>query len=637
MPLMDVPAKRNLVERIADQATFAQAYADLREHLSNRREVTNFHFGYKVLSTLPSDIQHQAFHQQLKLALLTSYTNDFLIPLLQTDLMLEGLACEVYTPHYNQFRQEILNASSGFYAFRPDVTIVAFELDDMFPDSFANFARLTTLERDEFSRQIQSLYESLAQSFHENMAASGRSCLFLQNQGHPFQAYDPLTVTNESLSTFVRRINRDLERLPKKFPNVYLLDYAKLIDQYGRQHWSDPRLYYSARIPVAQNNWLNLSDAYVRYIKAALNLDIKCIVLDLDNTLWGGILGEDGIDNIQLGESYPGSVFRKFQQYLLSLHADGYILAIASKNNWDDVSDVLRSHRSMVLKQEHFAAMKVNWREKADNIRELSEEIGISVDHMLFVDDNPVELCKVKSALPAINCVQLGTPPLNFPTQLGRLRCFAKLAITEEDKRRGEMYLRDRQRRDLRQNASSLDDFYRSLGQRLMIHVNSKKHLSRIVQLTQRTNQFNMTTTRLTERAAEELLSRPDYLLITAELTDRFGDNGVVAYAQIRRLDRAWCIDNLVMSCRVLGRMVEETLLDHLIQMAKCEGVDSVEASFVMTRKNAPFADFYIRNGFTQIENGAKNGSVRTKYTIDVPAHIGRNLTMEITEARNDC
>jgi FkbH-like protein len=249
---------------------------------------------------------------------------------------------------------------------------------------------------------------------------------------------------------------------------------------------------------------------------------------------------------------------------------------------------------------------------------------------MLFIDDNPVELCKVKSALPTINCVHLETPPLNFPAKFARLRCFGKLAITAEDKQRGKMYLRDRQRRDLRQKTTSLDDFYRNLGQRLIVYVNSKKHLPRIVQLTQRTNQFNMTTTRLTERGAEDLLNRPDYLLITAELADTFGDNGVIAYAQIRRLDRAWHIDNLLMSCRVLGRMVEESLLDHLIQIARSEGVDSIEASFVMTRKNAPFADFYIRNGFTQVGNGAENGSGRIKYAINVGAHIRRNLLVEV-------
>lgn len=628
---MDPQARKSSIERAANEGGIRDVYADLKEYLADHRTVTDFHFGYKLLHKFQPDLRKHVFAEQVRLALLASYTTSFLTPLLETDLMLEDLDCEIYTGRYNQIHQEVVDHESALYKFRPDITILDLSIEDIFQDRIANFPILKPSERNEFKREILDTYQLLAQCFHDRMPVSGRSFLLVQNQSYPFQAYDPLAGFDDSLQAFVRDINRDLAQLCRKFPNTYLLDGAALMEQHGIRGWRDPRLYYTVHIPVAQQNWLHLSNAYVGYIKAALNLTLKCIVLDLDNTLWGGILGEEGMDNIQLGNTYPGAAFRKFQQYLLSLHANGYILAIASKNNSDDVREVLQRHRSMVLKQEHFAGIKVNWREKAENIKELSREIGISVDHMLFVDDNPVEIGKVKSALPTITCVQLDSPPLDFLPQFERLRCFGKLTLTEEDRLRGEWYFRDRQRRELKQDTISLEDFHVNLRQRLTIHANSRRHLPRIVQLTERTNQFNMATIRLTERQAEELLKRPEYLLVTAELADRFGDNGIIAYAQIKKADRIWQLENFLMSCRVLGRMAEETLLDQLIEMAKEQGAEFLEARFVMTKKNAPFADFYPRNGFAALDSVSDNGNGK-RYVLNLASHNPHARMIEVVK-----
>jgi FkbH-like protein len=628
--MMEGALREDLVKRLKNVAGFSQAYADLKEYLSKHRTIRDFHFGFRMLAAFRGDPERRPFRRTIKIALLASYTIDFLVPLLETDLMLEDLECEIYRPRYNQFRQEIFDSRSALYTFRPDITIVAFDLADIFENRIAGFHTLAPAERRDLGRQAVDLYESLARHFHENMPPSGPYWLLLQNQGYPFQAFDPLGRSEEDLRSFLHTIDQEIGRICRKFPNAYLLDYAKLIGQYGSRRWTDPRLYYTARIPVARDNWLHLSDFYVRHIKAALNLDIKCVVLDLDNTLWGGILGEDGIDNIQLGCTYPGVVFRHFQQYLLALHAAGYILAVASKNNWEDVCEVFERHASMVLRQEHFAGMKVNWRKKAENIRDLSSEIHISPDHMLLVDDNPVEILEVQSALPAVRCLQLESPPLNFLAQFSRLRCFGKLAVTDEDRRRGEWYLRDRQRRDLKETARSLDDFYRSLRQRLVVYTNARKHLSRIVQLSQRTNQFNMTTIRLDQRCVEELLGRPDSLLITAELYDRFGDNGVIAYVQVRKSDHIWHIDNFLMSCRALGRNVEESLLRYLVQRARDEGVDTVEADFVPSGKNQAFADFYARNGFRPAARQARDEPGPLLYTLDARACLRQDIVLEV-------
>ncbi len=627
---MDSQQKKGWIEQTATESGILAVYEELKDYLKASRTVSDFHFGYKLYRRYEADLRQQRFREQIRLALLTSYTNDFLTTLLETDLMLEDIGCEIYTGGYNQVRQDILNPESDLYRFRPDVAILAMEVEDVFRDRVAVFPSLTAAERSEFRQQVLDAYRSLIQHFHDNMPSSGRYSLLVQNQSYPFQAYRALTNADGDLTAFVRDINKSLEELCRSFPNTYILDYASLMEQHGIQDWRDPRLYYTVHIPVAQKNWLHVSNAYVGYVKAALNLTIKCIVLDLDNTLWGGVLGEEGIDGIQLGNTYPGAAFRKFQQYLLSLYESGYILSIASKNNWEDVRDVLDEHRSMVLRQKHFAGLKVNWNDKAANIRELSTEIGIATDHMLFVDDNPVEIAKVRSAIPDIKCLQLESPPLNFPSQFARLRCFGKLQVTAEDKERGEWYFRDRQRRELQRALPSLDTFYRDLDQRLMVHENARHQLQRIVQLTERTNQFNMTSIRLTERKAKELLEDSDYLLVTAELSDRFGDNGLIAYVQIRQSAQMWQLENFLMSCRVLGRTAEETLLDYVIQRARDQGIHSIEATVVKTKKNVPFADFYPRNGFQLAPNGSGEKGQDATYTLNVDSYVPRQFAIRV-------
>ncbi len=598
--------KKDLEDRLRRPDSFPAAYLDLKSHLRANRTVKEFHYGHKLLREFEQDPQRSPFTRKIKLAILTSYTTDFLYPLLKADLMLEDIACELYEPKYNQFRQEVLDPASGLYSFQADITIVAFELKDIFPEQMARFPILTEEEKRNFHAEVVSLHETIARSYRQN-CKNPRSLLLLSDLAAPAHAYEGLSTNEADLDTFIENINKELDSICTASSNTHALKYSKLVEHCGRRGWADPRLYFTANIPVAPQNWLHLSDAYVRYIKAALGIDFKCVVLDLDNTLWGGILGEEGLEGIQLGDRYPGAVYRKFQEYLLGLYANGYILAINSRNNAEDVLDVLHSHNGMLLKEQHFAAIRANWQEKADNILEISREINILPDHMLFVDDDPVQIEKVRLSLPTVTCLRLESPPLNFVERFSRLRCFLRLGLTDEDKQRGQLYASERKRREAKHSIGSLDEFYRSLAQRLVIHCGNAGHIKRIAQLTQKTNQFNMTTLRLTEAEVERILQDPQHELLTAELSDRLGDNGIIAYVQIRRTAPAWEIENFLMSCRVLGRMAEECLLDYIAQRAKREGIESLRARFVPTAKNTPFADFYIKNGFA-LEKGGPPG-----------------------------
>jgi FkbH-like protein len=570
------------------------------------KTVRDYHVAYQ-------ELQQRPFTHRVKVAMLTSYTSDFVLPLLEVDLMSSGIRSDIYKPHFNQFRQEILDPASNLYRTAPDITIVGLHLEDVFPVFDAN--------RTDVEGQLLDLCESIIRTYRQFAPAKSR--LFIQNWIAPLHSYDPLVRTDLAVTSFVDNLNRKLSALAQQAPNVHVIDYARLAQQCGLKQWTDPRMYYTARIPVAQHNWIALSQYYAAYLRAALGMDLKCIVLDLDNTLWGGVLGEDGLEGIRLGDSYPGLAFRRFQQYLLGLYDHGYILAISSKNNEEDVLQVLRNHPAMALREKHFAAIKANWRDKSTNILEISKEINISVDHMLFVDDNPVEIEKVRLALPGITCVQIESPPLNFVRQFEELRSLGKLSITDEDRLRGQQYFDDRQRREFKQVTGSIDDFYRSLGQKMTIYWNYANHISRIAQLTQRTNQFNMTTIRLTEADVARMMAHPEYLLLTADLSDRFGDSGTIAVVQIRRGDGIWKIENFLMSCRVLGRTVEETLLNHIFERAAAEDVLTIEARYIETKKNATFSQFYLSNGFVKVSDG--------EYTKRVAEHDPARSFIEIS------
>jgi len=572
-------------------------WEELKNLLASEPSLANYNFANRLLRGCE-------WPRKVRVGLLTSYTIEFVRPMIETELALSGVGAEIYTPHFNQFRQEILNPDSALYAFKPDVVIAGFSLEDVFPDPISRFSALKETERNALREQVVELFTTLARGFRGNAADSSQ--ILIQNLIAPPGVYDPLVRTETSIHRFIESINVELPHRVAGYARV--LDYARIVSDCGSRSWTDPRIYYSARIPVAQRHWIPLAAAYASYIRAMLNMEIKCIVLDLDNTLWGGVLAEEGLDRIQLGETFPGNVYRRFQQYLASLHGAGYVLAISSKNNMEDVREVLNGHPQMVLREPHFAAIRANWNSKAQNILEISKEIQITCDQMLFIDDNPVEIAAVRAAIPEIRCLHIDSPPLDFPKQFEALRCFGRLVLTEEDRHRGRQYFEDRQRREFKQSTPSLEAFYRTLKQRLTIHTNHASHAARIAQLTQRTNQFNMTTIRLSESDVIGLMSQSGVVLITADLTDSFGDSGTVAFVQMRMKDETWEIENWLMSCRVLGRTVEDALMEFIQQKARDAGVEMIAATYIPTKKSAPFADFYVRSGFSEVGSTTNGG-----------------------------
>ncbi|MEK6875912.1 MAG: HAD-IIIC family phosphatase, partial [Nanoarchaeota archaeon] len=328
------------------------------------------------------------------------------------------------------------------------------------------------------------------------------------------------------------------------------------------------------------------------YIKPMMSLSKKCIVLDLDNTLWGGIIGEDGLEGIKLGPTPEGRPFMEFQQYLLSLFNRGVILAINSKNNYDDAIEVFRKHPHMALKEEHFAAMQINWNDKIENMKAIADELNIGTDSFVFIDDDKANRQMIREAFPEINVVEMPEDQSLYLKTLMGLNDFNTLQITEEDKKRGHMYVQQRRRTEFQKSTANLADFLKSLNIVVTAEKANKFNIPRISQLTQKTNQFNMATKRYMEEEIKKLAEDKNFLIFSVKVEDKFGDNGITGAAIVKKGKDAWNIDTFLLSCRVIGRKVEETLLAYIAREAKKAGANRLTADFIPTKKNSVAKDF---------------------------------------------
>jgi FkbH-like protein len=332
----------------------------------------------------------------------------------------------------------------------------------------------------------------------------------------------------------------------------------------------------------------------------------KCIVLDLDNTLWGGIVGEDGFDGIQLSLSHPGASFIAFQQALLDLYNRGIILAINSRNNFDDAMKVIRSHPNMILKEPHFAAARINWNDKVMNIAELARELNIGLDSMVFFDDDPTNRATVRAMLPEVEVPELPANPEEYAKFLLSLPYFPSAAITDEDKMRGGLYVTERLRQEAEKSFPNRDEFLKNLGLELRVFADDPTGVARLAQMTGKTNQFNVNKIPMTEEEMAGFIAHPEYKVIHGHVTDRFGEHGITNLAIAKINGEEWHLDHFLMSCRVIGRGIEDAFLSAIAGLAQKNGGKYLAITFVPTEKNAPAQEFINRrfiNNRTAVEN----------------------------------
>jgi FkbH-like protein len=421
-------------------------------------------------------------------------------------------------------------------------------------------------------------------------------------------------ISNSKLDCLVNRLNIYLESFIQK--NIRLINLDKIISNIGISHSFDLRYYYSSKAPYT----IEFFKLYAQYINpffmSANGKAKKALIFDCDNTLWKGVLGEDGIDGIDISAtSKYGIIFREIQSIALSLSKQGVIIGLCSKNNLNEVNEVLNNHPDMILKDRHIAIKEVNWSDKATNLKRISKKINIGLDSIVFIDDSPFEVNLVKEYAKDVMVLQVPDRLYKYPEMFrNNLGLFYSLSLSKEDNNKTKMYVEQKQREVIKSKFSTVDKYLASLNLKVDIFENEKMLIPRIAQITQKTNQFNLTTKRYTEVEIKNMILSPDIDVYAFSIKDKFGDSGVTGLCIITSLDKSTVvIDSFLMSCRVIGRNIEYIFMDYIIESLKVKNIRNIKSEYRKTMKNTQVKYFFESCSFNIISSEG-----RTKF-YDLP------------------
>ncbi|MBI1814330.1 MAG: HAD-IIIC family phosphatase [Deltaproteobacteria bacterium] len=530
-----------------------------------------------------------------RVAVLSNFTVEPVATCVVVQAHVQGCPIELYVAPYNEQAKQILDPASGLHQFRPDVIVIMLSLSAIAPGVVAEPWQDSATRRLVVASGLAELAELLAA-----LRERTRATLVVSNVA-PFEA-SPLGVLDWQELTGVARaveeLNHGLADWAHAHERVYVMDVAGLTATFGRERAFDQRMRLLADQPFATGFLPRLGSEIVRYLRATVGPARKCLVLDLDNTLWGGILGEDGVARLRLGGDAAGEGFREFQQAILALHQRGVLLALCSRNDEAEALAVVREHPGMVLRPEHFATVRVNWLDKVQNLRAVAADLNIGLDSLVFADDDPFERQNVRERLPEVLVVDLPRDPALYRGTLLQLTAFDTLQVTAEDRARSRMYHERRAREQVRHEAGSLESYLMGLAMEIAAVPAEGAVRTRLFQLVHKTNQFNLTNRRYSEAEFDAMIDQRSHRVVGVRVRDRLGDSGVVGLA-VLRFEGTFCdIDTFLLSCRVLGRSIETGVLAYIVDLARQAGATQLRGRYVATPKNEQVREFYARHGF---------------------------------------
>lgn len=563
--------------------------------------------------------------EPLRLAILRSFTIEPLVPLLRAHCYSVGIDAAVFLGDHNVIVQELLEPSSRLYEFAPDVIVIAALTRDVAPALWLGEGDL-----DSATDEADATVNGWMDAVRRHSAAA----VIVQSFEQPAYAAEGILDVLAPIGQrrAIERLNAALASAAAARRGVHVLDYDALVARHGRVAWADAHKDLAMRVPLKAEAFGWLAEEYMRFLQPLRGRVCKAIAVDLDNTLWGGVVGEDGPAGIRIGVDYPGSAYLSLQRELKALSRRGILLAICSKNNHDEAFAILRDHPEMLLRPSDFAAMRIDWDDKASNLRAIARELNIGLDTVALLDDNPVERDWVRSQLPEVHVLDLPDDPVRYVDAIRRSPLFERLQLSEEDRTRTEQY-RQQQGRTAgsAQSVDSVEAFLRSLGMLAIVDDLVPATLARAAQLTQRTNQFNVTTKRYSEEQLMRFAGQPGAIVRTVRVSDRYGDSGIVGLVIARALEERCDIDTLLLSCRVIGRQVETVILADIASQARERGARALRAIFVPTHKNQPAADVFARHGFVRTGDSAEG----TIWELDLTAHtVAPPEWLEVQAAR---
>ena len=506
----------------------------------------------------------------------------------------EKIALTVFDADYNQIDAQVMDDSSELYQMTPDFTLFWLCTEKLY-EAFCQ-----STNRSDFANQIITSLEGYWNRVNQQYKTTILQFNFTQIDDRVFGNYG--NKTPDSFLFQIRKLNYLLMEKCTQYKNVFIIDIDYLQQIYGEYGIKENKMYYIAKIPLSTKILPEVAKQTIDVIKAMKGKMKKCVILDLDNTLWGGVIGDDGLENIQIGELGLGHAFSEFQMWLKELQKRGIILAVCSKNEEETAKEPFLKHPEMVLHMEDIAMFVANWEDKASNIKRIQDTLNIGMDSIVFLDDNPFERNLVKSMIPDITVPNLPEDPSQYLNYVKSLNLFETSAYSETDKNRTKQYQEEMGRVNLQKQFSSYSEYLESLEMVAEAKPFDKFHFSRIAQLTQRSNQFNLRTIRYTEQEIEQLAKEKEYLTLYFTLKDKFGDYGLISVVIMdKQPENTLFISEWVMSCRVLKRSMEEFILDEIIRTAEEHGFDKVTGEYIRTPKNNMVSELYKKMGFQEV------------------------------------
>ena len=566
-----------------------------------------------------NSIKNITFQKKIRVAILSSFTINGLGETLIVKCADRNIRCETYNSPYKQYNQDILSPTSPLYEFSPNLTFMIIDTRTILSSLIYNPYSVSTSERREY---IDNRVKELA-NLVRNFTGKSDSKLVVANFSNP--VYTPYgiceTKAEYGLREMILDLNAKLSSLLRNEPSTFIFNFDSFVSKYGEVNVFDYRQFLVGDIQVSLGYIPYLAEEIMGYVKADLGINRKCIVLDLDNTLWGGIVGEDGFEGIKLSPQPPGNSFVEFQRIIQALYERGIILAINSRNNEDEAMRVIREHPYMVLREDNFASIKINWNDKISNIKAIAEELNIGLDSFVYFDDDAVNRELMSKALPEVMTVDLPEDPALYSQSLTNLNDFNTFSITDEDKKRGQMYLEQRKRIQLEKSVSNLEEFLSQLSIKINIKTADEFTIPRIAQLVLKTNQFNLTTNRFREEEIRKFAQNMNMWVGCAQTGDKFGDNGITGVFIVNKNTgySEWSIDTFLLSCRVMGRGIEDGIMQHILNEARKEGISRVRGRYIPTKKNKPCESFLSNSGF-------KNEGEYWVYSFDAPFKMVKHL-----------
>ena len=534
---------------------------------------------------------------QYKLAIMGDCATQHLATAIRGYGMHMGLGLEVLDTDYNQIDAQVMDSGSELYSFAPNGVLIQMCTEKL----YKAFCDTPLNRRSSFAEDMYARICMIWQQINANLRTTVLHCNFPLLDDGSFGQYG--NKTPDSFLFQQRKLNFLLMQGSQEIKNVYIIDLDAIQSAHGRRAFADPKLYYIAKMPICVEMLPVVAKAVVDMIQALRGSVKKCVVLDLDNTLWGGVIGDDGLSGIQIGELGTGQAFSDFQTWLKELKNRGMLLAVCSKNNEAAAKEPFEKHPEMVLRLEDFSAFVANWEDKASNIRGIQKMLNIGMDSLVFLDDNPFERNLVRSMIPEITVPELPEDPAMYLQYLRSLNLFETASYSPEDADRTRQYREQSQRTAFEASFQSYDAYLEGLAMKGTAAPFDTFHYPRIAQLTQRSNQFNLRTVRYTEAEIEEISKNQDHICLYFTLKDKFGDHGLISVVILdKQAEDTLFVSEWLMSCRVLKRGMEEFIVNKIIRTAAEHGFRKVLGEYIPTAKNSMVKDLYEKMGFVRID-----------------------------------